>query len=385
MQVLLLFFFFFCSISGDYGLFSFISCVCLCKRTVYFYNLSMEPCLSSPQIHLPKTNDGEGKSGEPSAVHVKKCKEIISTLPRKKGWKGSSDYLHQYQGFWYYDSFLEGIMSAQDHFQARSQDIIVASCPKTGTTWLKALTFAIATRTSFDDSTCTSPLLTKAPHECVPFLEIDLANDSSNRNMELNLVATHIPYVSLPHSILASGCKIVYIWRDPKDVFVSMWYFVAKQMISKDSEPISLEEAFELFCQGIVNYGPYWDHVLGFWRARVEFPEKIMFVKYEEMMKDTCFYVKKLAEFMGYPFTSEEEERGMVENVINMCKFEKLSNLEVNKNGMHRPNTSLEIENNLYFRKGKVGDWENELTAEMGARLDWIVEQKLSGSGLKLM
>lgn len=110
-----------------------------------------------------------------------------------------------------------------------------------------------------------------------------------------------------------------------------------------------------------------------------------MFVKYEEMMKDTCFYVKKLAEFMGYPFTSEEEERGMVENVINMCKFEKLSNLEVNKNGMHRPNTSLEIEKNLYFRKGKVGDWENELTAEMGARLDWIVEQKLSGSGLKLM
>ncbi|KAE8683999.1 hypothetical protein F3Y22_tig00111161pilonHSYRG00012 [Hibiscus syriacus] len=37
-----------------------------------------------------------------------------------------------------------------------------------------------------------------------------------------------------------------------------------------------------------------------------------------------------------------------------------------------------------YFRKGKVGDWQNCLTAEMAARLDQITTQKLSGSGLSL-
>uniref|UniRef100_A0A6N2KG44 C2H2-type domain-containing protein n=1 Tax=Salix viminalis TaxID=40686 RepID=A0A6N2KG44_SALVM len=35
-------------------------------------------------------------------------------------------------------------------------------------------------------------------------------------------------------------------------------------------------------------------------------------------------------------------------------------------------------------RKGEIGDWENNLTPEMGARLDGIMEQKLKGSGLKL-
>ncbi|WKA11030.1 hypothetical protein VitviT2T_028565 [Vitis vinifera] len=34
-------------------------------------------------------------------------------------------------------------MKSQEHFQAQPSDIILSSAPKTGTTWLKALTFSI--------------------------------------------------------------------------------------------------------------------------------------------------------------------------------------------------------------------------------------------------
>ncbi|EEF47717.1 Flavonol 3-sulfotransferase, putative [Ricinus communis] len=321
------------------------------------------------------------ESSLPNDGCINKYKAIISSFPKEKGWD-TRNYMYKYQGFWYYESFAEGVMSAQEHFKAQPNDIIVASCPKTGTTWLKALTFAIVTRGVFDDST--NPLLKKVPHECVPFLELDLAKDSRDRDSAIPLVATHVPYISLPKTILDSGCKIVYVCRDPKDVFVSLWYFVAKQLISKNIEPIPKEDAFELFCKGTAHYGPYWDHVLGYWKASVEYPDKVLFLKYEEMKKDPSFYVKKLAQFMGYPFSLEEEEKGVMQKVTNMCSFENLSNLEVNKSGGHRENTTLAIPNHVYFRNGQAGDWVNHLTPEMGARIDRIFEQKLSGSGLTL-
>lgn len=88
-------------------------------------------------------------------------------------------------------------------------------------------------------------------------------------------------------------------------------------------------------------------------------------------MRDTAFYLKKLAEFIGYSFSLEEEKEGEVQKVIRLCSFENLSNLEVNK-----------TKRSVFFRKGEVGDWENLLTLEMGERLDKIMEKKLSGSGL---
>ncbi|KAJ8752337.1 hypothetical protein K2173_003973 [Erythroxylum novogranatense] len=326
------------------------------------------------QDHPAKSCEDSCKAAPRTLASEFKLK--ISTFPREKGWDRVNNLYH-YQGFWYYEHFLAGIMSAQEHFRPQPTDIFLTSCPKAGTTWLKALTFAIVTRARFDDST--SPLLKKLPHDCIPFIELDLSENSNNRDMEMPLVATHMPYTSLPTSVTNSGCKIVYICRDPRDAFVSYWFFKAKQLSPKNAEPLPLEEAFEMYCKGIINYGPCWDHVLGYWRASLEFPERILILKFEELKKDTTFYVKKLAEFIGYPFT--KEETGVVQKIIDLCDFENLSNLEVNKNGEHRSGSGVNIKNNAFFRNGKVGDWENYLTAEMAARLNQIMEEKLKGSG----
>jgi hypothetical protein len=40
------------------------------------------------------------------------------------------------------------------------------------------------------------------------------------------------------------------------------------------------------------------------------------------------------------------------------------------------------VENSVFFRKGKVGDWANHMSEEMGQKLDSIIEEKLKGSGL---
>ncbi|KAE8657127.1 Flavonol sulfotransferase-like [Hibiscus syriacus] len=308
----------------------------------------------------------------------KSFKQMISTLPKRKSWGNREDYF-QYQGFWLHPAFLKGVVSAQQRFHAQPTDTILCSIPKTGTTWLKSLVFSILTRTSFDDST--TPLLSKLPHEVVPFMELYHANFPTYRDMGIPVLATHVPYSSLPTSIIDSGCRIVYICRNPKDSFVSLYHFNDTILKSQNVQPPDLDEAFELFCEGVSVYGPYWDHVLGYWKASLEHPNKILFLRYEEMREDTVLYVKKLAEFIGYPLSSEEQQREVPEKIVKMCSFENLSNLEVNKSEKVRGGV---IQNKIYFRKGKVGDWKNCLTSEMAERLDQITHQKLSGSGLSL-
>lgn len=40
---------------------------------------------------------------------------------------------------------------------------------------------------------------------------------------------------------------------------------------------------------------------------------------------------------MGYPFSLEEEHKGMVQKIIELCSFENLSKLEVNRSGQLHP------------------------------------------------
>ena len=137
---------------------------------------------------------------------------------------------------------------------------------------------------------------------------------------------------------------------------------------------------YNLFCEGLCPNGPYWDHVLSYWKASIENPEKILFLKYEDMKREPQLYVKKLAEFIGDPFSLKEEENGRVQQIVDLCSFEFLSNLPVSKSGILMHN----VKNDAFYRKGDVGDWKNHLTLEMAQRLDEISKQKLHGYGLTL-
>ncbi|KAI5660067.1 hypothetical protein M9H77_28860 [Catharanthus roseus] len=342
-----------------------------------------------------KEDDHEEESKKKS--RSSKYEDLILTLPKVERLLTTDLHLYQYQRVWFPYPFLAGIMSIQEQFKAQSTDIVLCSYPKTGTTWLKALTFAISTRNryfghDFSISTANNdhPLLNNMPHSCVPFLEADLVHDK--RDPQLPLFATHIPYDSLPKSIIESpGCKIIYICRDPKDTFVSLWHFLinflsnsSRGMKYDDQDEGFFEKEFGLFCEGKSVYGPFWDHVLGFWKASLENPERALFLKYEDMKKDNnnLFYIKKLAEFMNQPFSEEEEDKGVPQKIMELCSFGNLSGLEVNKRGKHNSEKGLGINNSAYFRKGEIGDWKNYLTSEMAETIDRISEEKFGNYGL---
>lgn len=129
--------------------------------------------------------------------------------------------------------------------------------------------------------------------------------------------------------------------------------------------------------------GPYWNHVVGYWNASRGNDAKVLFVMYEDMVADPISELKRVAGFMGCPFTEEEEKVGVVEGLAKFCGFESLSNLEVNREGVIETMPG-DFENKFYFRRGGVGDWRNILSPEMGRRLDEITASKFAGTGLSV-
>ncbi|KAA8541076.1 hypothetical protein F0562_025039 [Nyssa sinensis] len=323
------------------------------------------PTQNSDSLECNKQEEGNNKT------YQKDLDLIISALPKEKGWISENNHL--YQGFWYPTAPLRGIITAQQHLKARPTDVFLVTIPKSGTTWFKALLFSIMNRTHYDYHT--HPLLTTNPHECVPFLEVMYANENPNSNPNLPLLSTHIPYSALPKSILTSGCRVVYVFREPKDTFISLWHFTSK-LRRKELPPMPLGEALELFCKGASPYGPFWDHVLGYWKASLERPDRVLFLKYEDMKSEPYAHAKRLAEFSGHPFSLEEEKEGVIGKILELCSFESLRSLEVNKTGSQCSSTMVFVPNSILFRQGKVGDWKNYLTAEMIEQIDQITKEK---------
>ncbi|CAN8308050.1 unnamed protein product [Cochlearia groenlandica] len=300
---------------------------------------------------------------------TEETKTLISSLPSDKDFLGN---IYKYKECWYYANTLQGVLNIEKGFKPQETDIILASFPKSGTTWLKALIFALLERSKSPSSDDHHPLKSNNPHHLIPFLESDLFLNSSTPDLSKftsspRLFSTHMPLQPPFHD---SPCKIVYVCRDVKDVLVSFWHFRCAYL--------EIESMFESFCSGVGFFGPYWEHVLSYWRGSLEDPKHVLFMRYEELKAEPFAQVKRLAEFLDCPFTKEEEESGSVDKVIELCSLSYLSGLEINKTGKSFDNVSYSV----FFRKGEVGDSKNHLTPQMENKIDMIITEKFKGSGL---
>ncbi|XP_074315050.1 flavonol sulfotransferase-like [Silene latifolia] len=302
---------------------------------------------------------------------------------------GNDRQIFNYKGFWCERYFLKSTLKSQRNFIAKDTDVIIGGLQKTGTTWLKSLLFSVVERVNHPVNQ--SLLLNHNPHALVHGLETHIYADQTdylNLNLthlgEPRLLSTHLPYALIPDSIRVSKAKIVYITRHPLDMLVSQYYFTLSIMKKKTTEeddfiPPPIQDFFDDFCLGKYPFGPYFDHVVEFWKISIAQPEKVLFLKYEDLKSDPVKNLKRLAEFIGMPFSSKEETEGVITQIINLCSFKNLKELEVNKNGVVINDL---LDKKSFFRNGQVGDWSNHFTPLMVEKMDIIMQHKFKGTGL---
>lgn len=210
-------------------------------------------------------------------------------------------------------------------------------------------------------STEQNTLLTHNPHEVVSHLEFPgVYRLTSFSSSSPRMFATHLPFSSLPKSVRSnSSCKIVMC----AGIQRMCWSPFGSSPTRRD-------------LRNITPFGAVWDHILQYWKQSKENPQRVMFLTYESMKEQPEVH---MAEFLGCPFSAEEEESGLPDQILKLCSFDSRRNMEVNKNGRLQ---SVGVEKNTLFRRGEIGDWKNHLSAEMASRLDYSTQLLCDRTGL---
>ncbi|KAJ1280496.1 hypothetical protein BS78_04G237000 [Paspalum vaginatum] len=237
-----------------------------------------------------------------------KYEALASSHPASQQGLGSFPY-RKYDGFWYPEHLLGPTLAVRDTFIARPSDVILATMPKSGTTWLKALVYCVVHRGHHAPADERHPLLASSVHEVVPFLHSVCGNHRSSPPGPLleampspRVLAVHTPLLALPASVRESGCRVVYLCCNPKDAFVSLRHYL-DEIKPRGSAMTPFAEAFDLFCEGVSPFGPAWDHMAEYWKESVAQPDEVMFLRYEQLKEDAAGSVRRLAPICVSPNT----------------------------------------------------------------------------------
>ncbi|XP_062043661.1 amine sulfotransferase-like isoform X2 [Lepus europaeus] len=211
----------------------------------------------------------------------------------------------------------------------------------------------------------------------VPFFEysryqIDIENRPSPR-----LFASHIPYYLAPKNLKNKKTKVIYIYRNPKDVLVSYFYFSNWVKVHEPTDTI--EHYMEKFLDGKVVGSLWFDHIRGWYEHKHDF--NILFMMYEDMKKDLRSSVLKMCSFLQKELSEED-----MDAVVNQATFENMKSLpQANYTNIIKSQVGMRHQDGHFMRKGTIGDWKHHLTVEQSERFDRIFQRKMKGVPLEFI
>ncbi|KAL2252270.1 UNVERIFIED_CONTAM: Cytosolic sulfotransferase 5 [Sesamum indicum] len=161
----------------------------------------------------------------------------ITSSPQREKWCGHQ-FLFKFQGFWFTKTYLETTKRVVETLQPLTGDVILASFPKTGTTWLKAILHSILHPSPQHQN---HPLALNHPQELVPSLETNLYVD---KGTELDGGYKNPEFLAV---------------KDPKKqeslaTHIPRTRFLKSSDVEKD--PWEVGAAVDQFCRGLSHSGP---------------------------------------------------------------------------------------------------------------------------------
>ncbi|XP_065103837.1 cytosolic sulfotransferase 3-like [Paramisgurnus dabryanus] len=259
------------------------------------------------------------------------------------------------------------------NFQARPDDILIATYPKAGTTWLSYILDLLYFGNDASDHRNTKPIYMR-----VPFLEscfqviptgTELAN---NLKTSPRLIKTHLPVQLVPKSFWEQNSRVVYVARNAKDNAVSYFHFDRMNMVQP--EPGDWNQFLQKFMEGKNVFGPWYDHVSGWWEKKQTY-SNLLYLFYEDLVEDTGREVERLCSFLGLSTSAEERQKitkGVHFDVMKNNKMTNYSTIPV-----------MDFKISPFMRKGKVGDWKTHFTVAQNEEFDEVYKQKMKNTNVK--
>nr|KAG5688473.1 hypothetical protein BaRGS_011911 [Batillaria attramentaria] len=252
------------------------------------------------------------------------------------------------------------------HLELRPDDIIIAGYPKSGFHWNHEIVH----------------MLVHGAPEYVgtsgfgEFFDANLAA-SILPPVKPRIFFTHFKFHHLPQQMREKGVKLIYLTRNPKDLWVSLYNHVGREK-KENRDWVAL-----LYSDALPPdwYGDWFDYVLG-WEKEIEAnsDHPILVSNFEDLKKvaaDSLKQVEKINEFLGLKRSKE-----LCAKIAQACEFPSLKKAKDDQ-------TTEEVRKMLwkdnapgFYRKGELGDWKNWFTESQNDRFDAEYKKRMAGSKL---
>ncbi|CAG9773792.1 unnamed protein product [Ceutorhynchus assimilis] len=294
---------------------------------------------------------------------------------------------------WFFPSGYAKEAENYYNFELRPDDVIVATFPRSGTTWITEMVWLLCNDMDYEKA-AEIPLVTRFPFlEFSSFVHQDTKADFLEENQtdpekyklveevaypawkilaktnERRFIKTHLPFSLMPPNLVKAGCKVIYVARNPKDVAVSFYHL--NRSMRTQGYTGDFAKYWCYFKNNLQPWTPYWDHIKEGWNMRHE--ENVLFLFYENLNKVNLRpNVEKIASFLGKSYTNEQLDK--LENHLKIENFR--NNKSVNFDVMESLGIILKSEEG-FVRKGKNGGWKNYFDQEMDEEANQWIEENL--------
>ncbi|XP_062043236.1 amine sulfotransferase-like [Lepus europaeus] len=274
-----------------------------------------------------------------------------------------------FKGFNFESTLDMDLLENVDNFEIRDDDVFIITYPKSGTIWAQQILSLIY----FEGHRNRMENLETAFR--VPFFEysrrlMDIENRPSPR-----LFTSHLPYYLAPKGLKNKKAKVIYVYRNPKDVLVSYFYF--SNWLETHEPTDTIGHFMEKFLVGEVVGSLWFDHIRGWYEHKHDF--NILFMMYEDMKKDFRSSVLEISKFLSKNLSEQD-----VDAMVNQATFENMKSLpQANYTNTIERYAGMRFQEGQFMRKGTIGDWKHHLTVKQNERFDKIFQTKMKDFPLK--
>jgi len=274
----------------------------------------------------------------------------------------------------------------------------IASYPKSGNTWLRALisSYYYSEDGKFDENIISR--IGQFP-EKRHFTSFDYdqnvvtdtarfwlkAQEKINLDKKLNFFKTHNAFGSINNSQFTDAKNSIgalYVVRDPRNVITSLKNHYelnteqALKWMQNENNYIYDVHRFKQDGYSDFQFISSWITNYKSWKVQKKIPIKI--IKYEELLGETFIVFKDVIEFINKTSGNNEKiNKDKLKNAVNSTLFDKLKSSE-EKNGFSEAITSKTSNKKIpFFYLGPKNDWRKILDDELKNKLNNIYKQNL--------
>jgi hypothetical protein len=272
----------------------------------------------------------------------------------------SRGLMQAWSAIWQLQVKTQALKYRKFEYEMRPDDIFIVTYPRSGTTWLQMTLYQLLSDGSMEVEHINgvAPYFEMPPMSGIP----DLPSP--------RIYKTHLSYSDIPKG----KCRYIYMFRDGADVALS-YYHMHKDILGYEKD---FSGFFEEFMRGTILYGSWFAHVQEWWAHRDEL--NILFLRYEDMLKDQKTGILQIAEFLGLALSEDK-----LQDVLGKTDFAFMKRHEMKFDAAMAFLYDMGMKPSRFIRGGKSGVGGASLSEREAADFRREARMRFADAGLDFL